>query len=58
MMGMPGQTKNMRRFYESSEWIEQKRRDAKAGRLFLLALFGSLISMIGLYSFLLFALVL
>ncbi len=55
-MGLPGQTKNMRRFYEQSEWIEQKRRDAKAGRLFLLSLFGVVVSMAALYSFMLFTL--
>ena len=55
-MAMPGQTKKMRRLYEQSEWIEQKRRDAKAGRLFVLTLLGVFASMAALYSFLLFTL--
>lgn len=54
MMGAPGKGATyMRRHYESSDWIEQRRRDAKAGRLFLACLFGIATSMIGLYSFLL-----
>lgn len=56
-MGMPGKTKNMRRYYEQSEWIEQKWRGKKAGWLLMVLLFGIAASMTALYAFLLFALV-
>ena len=55
-MGMSGQTKNMRRFYEQSEWIEQKRRDRQAMMIFLFSLFVIVASMVALCSFLLFTL--
>ncbi len=56
MMGLPGHTHVMRRHYEQSEWIDQKRRDLKAARLLMLTLLGIAASMTALYAFLLFAL--